>query len=121
MRCPGAGPAAARSYRDLNEAVNELTEDLASNGRLEGKRVLVNTHDFFEEGKGRNLPLSATLRERFSTELSTRGVQVFALPEGSEDDMVILQGMWRELSEPSADSTRAIHLTVKLIERTRDG
>ena len=119
----GAGPVAAQSYRDLNEAVNELTEDLASNGRLEGKRVLVNAHDFFEEGTGRNLPLSATLRERFITEFSTRGVQVFALPEGSEDDMVILQGVWRELSEPSADSsrTRTIHLTVKLIERTRDG
>ena len=119
----GAGPVAAQSYRDLNEAVNELTEDLASNGRLGGKRVLVNAHDFFEEGTGRNLPLSATLRERFTTELSTRGVQVFALPEGSEDDMVILQGVWRELSQPSADSTktRTIHLTVKLIERTGDG
>ena len=119
----GAGPVAAQSYRDLNEAVNELTEDLASNDRLAGKRVLVNAHDFFEEGRGRNLPLSATLRELFSAELSTRGVQVFALPEGSEDGMVILHGRWRELSEPSAVSsrTRTIHLTVKLIERTRDG
>ena len=90
--------------------------------RLAGKRVLVNAHDFFEEGTRRNLPLSATLRERFSSELSSRGVAVFALPEGSEDDMVILQGIWRDVSEPDAESgTRTIHLTVKLVERTADG
>ena len=116
----GADRAAAQSYRDLNEAVSDITTDLVSGNRLRGSRVLVNAHDFFEEGTGRNLPLSATLRERFSAELSARGVQVFALPEGSEYEMVILQGIWREVSTPSAEAaTRTIHLTVKLREGPR--
>ena len=121
----GAGPAAAQGtyYADLNAAVTDLTGRLVENDRLAGKRVLVNAHDFFEEGTRRNLPLSATLRERFGTELSTRrGVAVFALPQGSEDDMVILQGVWRDVSEPGAGAgTREIHLTVKLVERTSEG
>ena len=121
----GAGPAAAQGtyYAGLNAAVTDLTSKLVENDQLAGKRVLVNAHDFFEEGTRRNLPLSATLRERFSTELSTRrGVAVFALPEGSEDDMVILQGVWRDVSEPGAESgTRTVHLTVKLVERTTEG
>ena len=119
----GAGHVAAQGYRDLTEAVTDLTTRLAANDRLRGKNVLVNAHDFFEEGTKLNLPLSATLRERFSTELSDRGVRVFVVPEGSEDDMVIFQGTWRVLpQEPDvASRSRRIHLTVKLIERTTDG
>ena len=105
----GAGPAAAQSYANLDEAVTKLASRLASNERLAGKRVLVNAHDFFQEGTGRNLPLSATLRERFTTELSSRGLAVFSLPEGSEDDMVIFQGVWRVLSEPGVTPAR-LHL-----------
>ena len=116
----GAGPAAAQTYTDLNEAVTKLASRLASDDRLEGKRVLVNSHDFFEEGTGRNLPLSATLRERFTTELSSRGVAVFSLPEGSEDDMVIFQGVWRVLSASGITPAR-LHLTVKVTERTEGG
>ena len=116
----GAGPAAAQSYKDLNEAVTKLASRLASTDRLHGKRVLVNAHDFFEEGTGRNLPLSATLRERFTTELSSRGLAVFSLPEGSEDDMVIFQGVWRVLSESGVAPAR-LHLTVKVTERTQGG
>ena len=121
----GAGPAVAQGtyYADLNAAVTDLTSRLVENDRLAGKRVLVNAHDFFEEGTRRNLPLSATLRERFGTELSTRrGVAVFALPQGSEDDMVILQGVWRDVSAPGAGAgTRTVHLTIKLVERTPEG
>ena len=123
----GAGPAVAQGiyYADLNAAVTDLTSRLVENDRLAGKRVLVNAHDFFEEGTRRNLPLSATLRERFGTELSTRrGVEVFALPQGSEDDMVILQGVWRDVSAPGAGAgagTRTVHLTIKLVERTPEG
>ena len=118
-----AGPAAAQGtfYADLNAAVPGLAGTLLENDRLAGKKVLVNVHDFFEERTGRNLPLSETLRQRFRTELS-RGVEVFALPEGSEDEMVILQGVWRELPEPSArPESRKIDLVVSLIERTGDG
>ena len=119
------GPAAAQGtyYADLNAAVPGLASQLVKDDRLAGKRVLVNAHDFFEEGEdGRNLPLSATLRERFRRELSNRGVQVFTLPEGSEDEMVILHGRWRELSEPGGRSgPRTIELTVYLVERTAAG
>ena len=120
----GAGPAAAQGtyYADLNAAVPDLASELAKNDRLAGKKVLVNVHDFFEERTGRNLPLSETLRQRFGTELATRGVQVFALPEGNEDDMVILQGVRRELPEAGVmPGSRKIDLVVNLIERTRDG
>ena len=121
----GAGPAAAQGtfYPDLNAAVPGLASTLVVNDRLAGKKVLVNVHDFFEEGEdGRNLPLSATLCQRFRTELSNRGVQVFAVPDGSEDEMVILQGVWRELPEPGArPESRKIDLVVSLIERTTDG
>ena len=116
----GAGPVAAQTYTDLNEAVTKLASRLASDDRLDGKQLLVNAHDFFEESTGRNLPLSATLRERFTTELSSRGVAVFSLPEGSEDDMVIVQGIWRVLSAPGATPAR-LHLTVKVTERTQGG
>ena len=126
MFCALAGtrPAAAQAtyYADLNAAVAGLTSRLTEDARLQGKQVLVNAHDFFEEGTGRNLPLSKSLRERFSTELATRGLPVFVLPEGSEDDMVIFQGIWRVLPEPGArPGTRKVHLTVKLIERTEHG
>ena len=120
----GAGPAAAQGtfYADLNAAVPGLAGSLVANDRLAGKKVLVNVHDFFEERTGSNLPLSETLRQRFRSELSTRGVQVFALPEGSEDEMVILQGVWRELPEPGVrPESRKIDLVVSLIERTGDG
>ena len=120
-----AGPATAQGtyYADLNAAVPGLASELVQDDRLAGKKVLVNAHDFFEEGEdGRNLPLSATLRERFRRELSNRGVQVFTLPEGSEDEMVILHGRWRELSEPGDRSgPRPIELTVYLVERTAAG
>ena len=120
-----AGPAVAQGtyYADLNAAVPGLASKLVKDDRLAGKKVLVNAHDFFEEGEdGRNLPLSATLRERFRRELSNRGVQVFTLPEGSEDEMVILHGRWRELSEPGDRSgPRTIELTVYLVERTAAG
>ena len=47
---------------------------------------------------------------------------MFALPEGSEDEMVILQGVWRELPEPGArPESRKIDLVVSLIERTGEG
>lgn len=120
----GAGPAAAQGtfYADLDAAVPDLASRLVENDRLEGKKVLVNVHDFFEERTGHNLPLSETLRQRFRTELSSLGVQVFALPEGSEDDMVILQGVWRELPGPGVrPESRKIDLVVSLIERTGDG
>ena len=120
----GVGPVAAQvtSYGDLNAVVPGLASQLVANDRLKGKKVLVNAHDFFEEGTRRNLPLSETLRQRFRTELSNRGVEVFALPEGSEDEMVILQGVWRELPEPGArPESRKIDLVVSLIERTTDG
>ena len=120
----GTRPAVAQAtyYADLNAAVAGLASRLTENDRLGSEQVLVNAHDFFEEGTGRNLPLSKSLRERFGTELATRGVPVFVLPEGSEDDMVIFQGIWRVLPEPGVrPGTRKIHLTVKLIERTEHG
>ena len=116
----GTGPAAAQSYANLDEAVTKLASRLASSDRLAGKQLLVNAHDFFEERSGSILPLSATLRERFTTELSSRGLAVFSLPEGSEDDMVILQGVWRVLSNPGATPAR-LHLTVRATERTQGG
>ena len=120
-----AGPAAAQGtyYTNLIAAVPDLASKLVKDDRVAGKKVLVNAHDFFEEGEdGRNLPLSATLRERFRRELSKRGVQVFALPEGSEDEMVLLHGRWRELSEPGdRPGPRTIELTVYLVERTAAG
>ena len=119
-----AGPVAAQGtfYADLNAAVPGLAGELVEDDRLTGKKVLVNVHDFFEERTGRSLPLSKTLRQRFRAELSVRGVQVFALPEGSEDEMVIVQGVWRELPEPGdRPEPRKIHLVVSLIERTESG
>ena len=120
-----AGPAAAQGtyYTNLIAAVPDLASKLVKDDRVAGKKVLVNAHDFFEEGEdGRNLPLSATLRERFRRELSNRGVQVFTLPEGSEDEMVILHGRWRERSEPGdRPGPRTIELTVYLVERTGAG
>ena len=120
----GAGPVAAQGtfYADLNAAVPGLAGELVEDDRLTGKKVLVNVHDFFEERTGRSLPLSVTLRQRFRAELSVRGVQVFALPEGSEDEMVIVQGVWRELPGPGTrPESRKIDLVVSLIERTESG
>ena len=65
----GTRPAIAQAtyYADLDAAVAGLTRRLTEDARLEGRPVLVNAHDFFEEGTGRNLPLSKSLRERFGT------------------------------------------------------
>ena len=121
----GAGPAAAQGtyYADLNAAVPGLAGELVEDDRLTGKKVLVNVHDFFEERTGRSLPLSKTLHQRFRTELSVvRGVEVLALPKGSEDEMVIVQGVWRELPEPGIrPESRKIDLVVSLIELTESG
>ena len=116
----GAGPAAAQGtyYADLNAAVPGLAGELVEDDRLTGKKVLVNVHDFFEERTGRSLPLSKTLRQRFRAELSVRGVQVFALPEGSEDEMVIVQGVWRELPEPG-DRPESRKIDLAAAERFR--
>ena len=81
-----AGPAAAQGtyYADLNAAVPGLASKLVQDDRLAGWKVLVNAHDFFEEGEdGRNLPLSATLRERFRRELSDRGCRCSRCRKGA--------------------------------------
>ena len=119
-----AGRVAAQGtyYADLNAAVPGLANELVEDDRLTGKKVLVNVHDFFEERTGRSLPLSVTLRQRFRAELSVRGVEVFALPKGSEDEMIIVQGVWRELPEPGIrPESRKIDLVVSLIELTESG
>ena len=113
----GAGSVTAQTtYDNLDYGLSELTARLMSGNTLAGKRVLVTPHDFFEEGTRRNLPLSATLRERFSAELSTRGVEV-PLPGADEREVVVLQGIWRILPGPGGKAgTKTLHLTVKLIE-----
>ena len=110
----GAAPAGAQSVY-LDAAVSKLSQSLVQQLELRGKaggRVFVSPIDFVEERSRRNLPLSATLREGFSTELSNRGIRI----ELSEDDaqgVMVLRGTWRELP-----GTEGIRLTVKIRERS---
>ena len=92
-------PAAAHAtyYADLSAAVADLTSRPTENDRLASKQVLVNAHDFFEEGTGRNLALSKSLRERFGTD--SRSVV------DTLDEMCALAGCPRGM--PAEDRTDA--------------
>ena len=114
----GTGTAVAQtSYPNLDAAVNELTARLMSGGGLSGQQVLVTPNDFFEGGTNRNLPLSATLSERFSSKLSEQGVNV-ALSGADEREVKVLQGIWQVMPGAAGNlgGTRTLRLSVKLIE-----
>ena len=93
------------SYKDLDDAVRDLTRTLVERGELHalfsaadlaGKSVLVKSDDFFETETGFRLPLSNVLSRKCATELTRSRVPV-AL-EGSDEDAVrVLHGRWRRL------------------------
>ena len=118
-------PAAAQAtyYADLNAAVDQASP--AGSPRtpgFEGKQVLVNAHDFLRGGHRAQsaaveVDVARAVRHRAR---HTRGAGVRRFLKGSEDDMVIFQGVWRVLSASGITPAR-LHLTVKVTERTEGG
>ena len=110
--------AQVRDYPNLNDAVYGLALELAYEGGLAGKKVLVSPRYFFERGTERSLRLSAHLTGKFASALRGRGVVVVS---GSEQSGVMtLRGEWTIEHGPEI-----LHLSMEVkkleIEKQEDG
>ena len=94
----GAGQAQTLYKEGLDYAVGKLTLELVEGANLRGKRVLVESDDFFELGTGLRLGLSDKLRGLSASHLTDYGVDV-ALSGSDADAVRVLHGRWQRESE----------------------
>ena len=110
----GAGQSQTLYKEGLDYAVSELTLVLVDGADLRGKRVLVESADFFELGTELRLGLSEKLRGLSSSHLTDYGVRV-AMSGSDEDAVMVLHGRW------GRESKTELYLELFVAEPVKSG